>query len=174
MVRLLIEPGLCVPVCHTSVNVHTGIMRVDFHKDIASLAYVCRTWTYGGDSGPKERFLHLCRHGTWLTNERNTQLGNIPHWNNSKSACVFTVLFLHSGAKTATIATSNLKQAKRAVCKLNYFYFSNKFVFLSGINPTLVSHCTTVTFSPTIASVYNQSHSSTRQGDKEWPIQINR
>jgi len=37
MVRVLIEAYLRVPTCHTSVNVHTGIMRVDLHTDIASL-----------------------------------------------------------------------------------------------------------------------------------------
>jgi hypothetical protein len=133
MVRLLIEPGLCVPVCHTWVNVHTGIMRVHLHTDIASLAYVCRTWTYGGDSGPKDRSLHLCRYSTWLTNERNTQMSDTPHWKNSKNACVFTVLFLQSAIKTAMIITSHLKHAKRAVCKAIFFYFSDKFGFLSGI-----------------------------------------
>ena len=119
MVRLWIEPTLCVAVSHTSVNVHTGMMRVDLHTDIASLVCVRTTWTYGGESGPKDRSLQLCLHGIWLTNERNTQLGDIPQ---------------------------RKKKNPRAPVYLLFYFFSHerRQLFLhSGINPTLASHRTT-------------------------------
>jgi hypothetical protein len=64
MVRLLIEPGVSVPVSHALVGVQARIIRHDLHRDIASLLYVCGTRTYGVESGPKDRSLQQCHHGT--------------------------------------------------------------------------------------------------------------
>jgi hypothetical protein len=140
-------------------------MRVDLHRDIASLPSVCGTCTYGTESGPKDQSLQQCCHGTQLRNERNIQLGNMPQWNISMDICFVTVLFLSSGANTATITTSNLTHRKWEVCNLNYL--SDNFDFYSRINPTLVPCRNTVIRSWTIPTAHCLTHPSITHVGKE-------